>query len=149
MSKYAVAALILFAALLVFNWVGSSDIKHYAADELAGLTCEDLGERHLEVIDAYHDADIAHYRQTGSFDGGVGLPPEEVVPYAVLMKRFMHDNGISDADIVGALSATPILSSNFYYEISAICATNPKWQAIDAMHKAATDLDLIKGPENP
>lgn len=147
MLKYVVSALILFAAaLIVFNWEGSSEIKHYTAEELAELTCEALSERHEEVIVAYHDAEIEHYKQSGSFHDDVGIPPEDVVPYAVLMKQFMHDSGLPDADIVDASSATPILSSNFYYAISTLCATNPSWQAVDAMRKAAIDLDLIKEP---
>jgi hypothetical protein len=133
------------AGLAAFVWSGPSEIRHYAPDELAELTCEGLGERHEEVIFAYHDAEIAHYRQAGAFHDDLGIPPEDVVPYAVLIKRFLRDNGITEADIADTASATPILSSGFYYEVSGICAKNPSWQATDAMKQAALNLGLIDG----
>lgn len=131
------------AGLAAFIWAGPSEIKHYTAEELAGLTCEALGERHLEVIDAYHDAEIAHHRRTGAFHDDLGIPPEDVVPFAVLIKQFLRDNGITDADIADTSTATPILSTSFYYEVSGICATNPSWQATAAMRQAALNLGLI------
>ena len=146
MSKYVVIALTLSAAaLVVFVWSGPSDIKHYTSDELAVVSCEALGERHKELIDAYHDAELAHYRHAGAFHDDLGIPSEDVVPYAVLMKQFMHDNEISVADIADTSSLTPILDSSFYFEASGICATNPSWQATDAMRQAAANLGLIDG----
>ncbi len=146
MSKYVVIALTLSAAALaVFIWSGPSDIQHYTADELAELSCEALGERHRELIDAYHDAELAHYRQAGAFHDDLGIPSEDVVPYAILIKQFMHDNDIRVADIADTSSLPPILDSSFYYEVSGICATNPSWQAIGAMRQAAANLGLIDG----
>jgi len=147
MKKFAVVSLMLCAtaALAAFVWAGPYDIKHYTADELAELTCDALGERHEEVIFAYHDAEIAYKRRTGAFHDDLGLPPEDVVPYAVLMKQFMHDNNISEADVVTRSTATPLLDSAFYAEVSGQCATNPTWRAVDAMREAATNLGLIDG----
>ena len=146
MSKSIVIALTLSAAVLaVFICSGPSDIKHYTADELVELSCEALGERHRELIDAYHDAELAHYRQTGAFHDDLGIPSEDVVPYAVLMKQFMHDNDIGVADIADTSSLTPILDSRFYYEVSGICATNPSWQATYAMRQAAINVGLMDG----
>ncbi len=146
MFKIVLFALILSAAVLaVYVWSGPSDIKHYTADELPELSCEALGERHRELIDAYHDAEIAHYRQTGAFHDDLGIPSEDVVPYAVLMKQFMDDNDIGVADIADTSSLTPNLDSRFYYEVSGICATNPSWQATDVMRQAAKNLGLIDG----
>lgn len=146
MSKSIAIALTLSAALLaVFIWSGPSDIKHYTADELAELSCEALGERHRELIDAYHDAELAHYRQAGAFHDDLGIPSEDVVPYAVLMKQFMDDNDIGVADIADTSSLTPILDSRFYYEVSGICATNSSWRATDAMRQAAINVGLMDG----
>lgn len=142
--KYATIALTLSAAAFVLvTWGGSSGIKHYTAEELAGLSCEALGELHEEVIFAYHDAEIAHKRRTGAFHDDLGMPLEDVVPYAVLIKKFINDNGIAVADITDRSTLTPILNSGFYYEVSRICATNPSWQATDAMRQAAENLGLI------
>lgn len=147
--KISVAVALTLCAVAVgfaaFIFVVPSEVKHYSADELAGLTCGALGERHLEVTDDYHDAEIAHYRQAGAFHDDLGIPPEDVVPYAVLIKRFLIDNGITEADIAGTSPATPILSSSFYYEVSGICAISPSWQATAAMRQAALNLDLIDG----
>ncbi|MEY8828578.1 hypothetical protein AB9K34_09200 [Sedimentitalea sp. XS_ASV28] len=146
MKLFVAAALILCASAVgraAFIWADPSKIKHYSADELAKLSCEALSERHNELIDAYHDAEIAYKRRTGAFHDDLGLPPEDVVPFAVLIKRFVRDNNISEAHIEGKFPSTPILSSGFYYEVSAICATNPSWQATDAIRQAALSLGLI------
>lgn len=131
------------AALVAFIALGPSEIRHYTADDLLELTCEVLGERHKQVIDAYHDAEIAHFRKAGGFHDDLGLPPEDVVPYAVLMKRFMRDHNISETDVRTRSTATPLLDSDFYYEISGTCAANPSWQAVDAMRQAALNFGLI------
>ncbi len=135
--------------LAAFVRVGTSEIRHYTADELAELTCEALGQRHDDVIMAYHDAEIAYKRRTGAFHDDLGLPPEHVVPYAVLMKQFMRDNNISGADVVTRSSATPLLDSVFYSEISGECANNPSLQAKEAMREAATHLGLLDGRAMP
>lgn len=152
MKKFAAIVLMLFASaasLAAYVWTAPSKIQHYTADDLAELRCDELGERYLEVIDAYHDAEIAHYRQTGAFHDDLGIPSEDVLPYAVLIKRFLRDNEISEADIADTSSSTPILDSGFYYEVSGICATNPSWQADDAMREAATNLGLLDGRAMP
>lgn len=133
------------AALATFVWVSADEPQHFTADELIKLTCHALGQRHEEVIFDYHDAEIAHYRRTGAFHDDLGLPSEDVVPYAVLIKRFMQDNHITVADLATTSSSTPLLDSDFYYETSAICAANPSWQAVDAMRQAAINLGLIDG----
>lgn len=144
MWKYLVAFLILFASILVaFLWVGSTKIAHYSAEELANLSCVVLGERHEEVILAYHDAELAHFRRTGSFHDDLGVPPEDVLPFAIVFRQFLHDNDLSAAGITNTSSATTTLGSDFYYETSAICATNPSWLATDAMRQAALNLGLI------
>ena len=131
------------AALAAFVWSGPSQIRHYTFDELSELTCEELGERHTEVLDAYHDAEIAHYGQTATFHVDLGIPSEDVVPYAVLMMRFMRDNNISETNLVTRSMLWPLLYSDFYYEISGTCAANPSWQAVEAMRQSALKLGLI------
>lgn len=130
-------------ALAAFIWSGPNEIRHYTADELLEMTCEALSERHKVVIDAYHDAEIAHFRKAGAFHDDLGLPPEAVIPYAVLMKRFMRDNDINETAVVTRPTPTPILDSDFYYEISGTCAANPSWQAVEAMRHSAVNLGLI------
>lgn len=150
MKIFVAVALILCAsaaALAALIWSGPSEIRHYTADELSELTCEELGERHREVIDAYHDAEIAHKRRTGAFHDDLGLPPQDVIPYAVLMMRFMRDNNISETDVVKRSMPAPLLYSDFYYEISGTCVANPSWQANEAMQQAALNLGLIGGNE--
>jgi len=119
-------------------------MPYYTATELTELTCKALGERHDEVIFAYHDVEIAHFRQTGAFHDDLGIPSEDVVPYAVLIKHFLHHNNIREADMVNTSSSTLILDSGFYYEVSRICAINPSWQATDAMLQAAQNLGLTE-----
>ena len=132
------------AALAVFVWPRSAKIKHYTAEELVGATCEELGAAHEEVIFAYHDAEIAYVRRAGVFHDDLGLPQEDVVPFVVLMRRFMEDNDIKEAELAAPLSPSiPLQSSKFYYEISAICAANPLLGAVAAMRQAATKLNLI------
>lgn len=139
----AIAFCVAAAGLAAIIWSGPFEIRHYRVDELAGLTCEALGERHEDVIVAYHDAEIAHYRQAGAFHDDLGIPTEDVLPYAVLIKWFVRDYGISETDIAGPSSETPILSSDFYFAVSGLCATNPSWLATDAMRQAALNLGLI------
>lgn len=148
MKKTVVLALMLCAStagLLVFLWADVSAPKHYTAEQLSELTCETLGERHEEVIIAYHDAEIAHNRRTGAFHDDLGLPSEDVLPYPVLMKRFMLDNNISDTDLMAGSSSARLQDSDFYYAFSGFCASNPSWQAVDAMRRAAIKLGLTDG----
>lgn len=133
------------AALGVAVWTGPSEIRHYSADELAELTCEDLGERHEDVIVAYHDAEIAHKRRTGAFHDDLGLPSEDVLPYPVLMKRFMRNNNIRETDTVAGVSSARLQDTDFYYRVSGLCAANPSWHAVDAMRQAAIELGLMDG----
>jgi hypothetical protein len=146
MNKFILIGLILSVTavvLVVLHWASPSEITHYTAEQLVELTCEELGERHEEVIFAYHDAEIAHYRQAGAFHDDLGIPPENVVPYAVLMERFVRDNNISKADIATGPSPTPFLNTRFFYETTGICAVNPSWQAVEALRQAAINLGLI------
>lgn len=148
MRIYVVALMLCAsAALAAFIWSGPSEIRHYTAGELSEMTCEALGESHTEVIDAYHDAEIAHFRKAGAFHDDLGLPPEDVVPYAVLMTRFMRDHDIDKTDVITRSMPTPLLYSDFYYEISGTCAANPSWKAVEAMRQAALNLSLISRNE--
>lgn len=145
---------ISIAALALFVWPNSFDIRLYTVDELVGLTCEELGEKHEEVIFAYHDASIAHYSRTGAFGDNLGLPGEEVLPFVILMKKVIQDNDLIGFDLTkpifhSASSATPTLHSDFYAEISSVCATSPAMDATEAMLQAAKKLELMREPANP
>lgn len=132
------------AALAIFAWPQSSQIKLYTADELLGVTCEELGARHEEVIFAYHDAEIAYFDRAGVFHEDLGLPKEDDLPFVVLMRRFMEDNAIKEADIAAPRSpSAPVQRSRFYAETSAICAATPSMSAVQAMRQAAKQLNLI------
>ena len=146
MKVYVAVALMLcvsVAALAAFVWSGPAPIRHYTFDDLSELTCEELGERHTEVIDAYHDAEIAHYGRTAAFHADLGLPSDDVLPFAVLMMGFMRDNNISESKVVTRSTPWPLLYSDFYYEISGTCAANPSMRAVEAMRESALKLGLI------
>lgn len=137
------------AALVLFFWTRPSEIKLYGADELVGLTCAELGERHEEVIFAYHDAAIDYYNREGAFPEDLGLPKEEVLPIVVLMKKFVEDNGLRKLNLSEPFLSTSNPQSSFFAEISAVCATNPSLDALDAMRQAAEQLNLIDAPTHP
>ncbi|MFT5796826.1 MAG: hypothetical protein ACI84R_000880 [Candidatus Azotimanducaceae bacterium] len=150
MKKLAIICLFLCAAitvLVLFVWARPSELKHYTADELIGLTCQELGQKHEEVIFAYHDVEITHYKRTGAFHDDVGLPKVEVLPYEVLIQRFIQDNGLSGDNLLQPVSISR--SSNFSSEISNICVTNPLLLAVDAMRQAAKNLNLTNDPAVP
>lgn len=143
MKVCVAVAFMLCVSVTALVWSGPAPIRHYTLDDLSELTCEELGERHTEVIDAYHDAEIAHYGRTAAFHADLGLPSEDVLPFAVLIMGFMRDNNISESKVVTRSTPWPLLYSDFYYEISGTCAANPSMQADEAMRESALKLGLI------
>ncbi|CAN0652666.1 conserved exported protein of unknown function [Nitratireductor aquimarinus] len=147
MKKIAGIGLLICAsalALAFYVWAQPAQIKHYTADELMGFNCEELGTAHEDLIVAYHDAEIARHRREGSFSDDLGLPKEDDLPFVVLMRRFMQDNDIREADLAKPSSPSATLQrSSFYAEISGLCAGNPSLGAVEAMRQAATKLNLI------
>ena len=142
------------AALAIYVWLLPDEIRHYTVDELVGLTCGELGEKHEEVIFAYHDASIAHYNRTSAFEDDLGLPKEEILPFVILMKKVINDNDLSEFDLTkpffhSATVATPRLHSEFFAEISSICATHPDLNSIEAMEQAAEKLKVLRESTNP
>ncbi|MDP5085229.1 MAG: hypothetical protein NWQ23_07395 [Yoonia sp.] len=152
MKKLVIVCLLLgvFAAGLALTaWPYLFGIRHYTLDELIGLNCEELGEKQEEVIFAYHDASLAHYHRTGAFEDDLGLPKEEVLPFVILMKKVIQDNAFTGFDLSkpffpSASASTPRLHSEFYAEISRLCATSPSLDAIEAMGQAATNLAFMR-----
>lgn len=137
-------------ALVFFAWSQPSQIKHYTAEDLVGLTCAELSARHDDFIFAYHDAEIANYRRTGGFQDDLGLPQEETLPFIVLMRWFMQDNEIIEADLVhSSLPSKTLQGTKFYYEISAACASASPLRAVDVMQQVATKLNLIDPAVSP
>ena len=151
MKKFSLICLFLCIFILIlalFVWAGPFEIKHYTAQELVGSTCEELGEKHEEVIFAYHDAEIAHYNRTGAFHEDVGVPKQEVLPLEILIGHFMQANDLMEVHLSeDSSAATRKLRYEFSSEISIICATSPLLQAVDAMRQAATKLNLIEKPK--
>ncbi|WP_417270638.1 hypothetical protein [Celeribacter sp.] len=142
------------AALAIYVWLRPDEIRHYTVEELVGLTCGELGEKHEEVIFAYHDASIAHYNRTSAFEDDLGLPKEEVLPFVILMKKVINDNNLNGFDLTkpffhSASVATPPLHSEFFAEISSICVTHPDLDAIEAMRQAAENLNVMRDTATP
>ncbi|MDE4306341.1 hypothetical protein PXK30_22145 [Phaeobacter gallaeciensis] len=137
-------------ALVFFAWSQPSQIKHYTAKDLVGLTCAELSARHDDFIFAYHDAEIANYRRTDGFHDDLGLPQEETLPFIVLMRWFMQDNDIIEADLVhSSFPSKTLHGTKFYYEISAACASASPMRAVDVMQQVATKLNLIDPAVSP
>lgn len=137
-------------ALVFFAWSQPSQIKHYTAEDLIGLTCAELSARHDDFIFAYHDAEISNHRRTGGFHDDLGLPQEETLPFIVLMRWFMQDNDIIEADLVhSSFPSKTLQGTKFYYEISAACASAPPLRAVDVMQQVATKLNLIDPAVSP
>ena len=147
MKKFAVLCSVLCVAmtlLALFVWAEPSEIRHYTAEDLVGVTCEELGEKHKEVIFAYHDAEIAHYKRTGAFHEDVGIPETEVLPFDVLMEHFLQTNDLTeDASSENSSASARELRTIFFSKITRICITNPSLQAFEAMRQAAEELNLI------
>lgn len=157
MTKFLCACLFLgisSAVLAAYAWPHLFEIRHYTEDELVGLTCAELGEKHEEVIFAYHDASIAQYNRTGAFEDGLGLPREEVLPFVILMKNVILDNDLRGFDLtkpffLSASATPPMLHSAYHAEASSVCATNPTMDAVEAMLLSARNLELMHEPVSP
>ncbi|MGO4917202.1 hypothetical protein [Pseudogemmobacter sp. W21_MBD1_M6] len=157
MKKLAIIGLFIGAsamALSLYAWTQSSDVRHYTVDELVGLTCEDLGQAHEEVIVSYHDAALARGGQTGSVGIDLGLPQDDVLPFVILMRKVIEDNDLAGFDPAkpffhSTTATAPRLHTDFYAEASSVCATSPTMDAVEAMVQAARNLGLIAAPANP
>ena len=152
MKKFSLICLFLctsIISLVLFVWATPHEIRHYTVDDLVGSTCKELGEQHEEVIFAYHDAEIAHYRRTGAFHDDVGVPKDDALPFDILVGHFIQVNDLRQINLSeDSSAATRKLHSNFSSEISNICATSPMLQAVDAMRQAATKLNLAGEPKD-
>jgi hypothetical protein len=142
------------AALAFYAWPHLFDIRTYTVEELVSLTCQELSEKHEEVIFAYHDASIARYDRTDSFGNDLGLPEDDVLPFVIMMKKVIQDNDLSGFDLTkpffqSAATATPKMHSDFYAEASSVCATNPTMDAAEAVVLAAMNLGLMRPHTNP
>ncbi len=147
MNKFIGIGLLLGASFAVVVLFPRPEIRQYTADDLIGLTCQELSEKHEEVIFAYHDASIAEYNKTGSFGENLGLPKEDVLPFVIVMKMVIQDNALEGFDLSkpffhSATVSTPQLHKDFYAEASSLCATNPTFDAMQAMAQAANTLGL-------
>lgn len=157
MKKLAIIGLsigVSVAALSLYARPQSSDVRHHTVDELVGLTCENLGQAHEQMIFAYHDAALARGSQTGSVETDLGLPREEVLPFVILLRKVIEDNDLAGFDpakpFVHSASATaPRLHTDFYAEASSVCATSPTMDAVEAMVQSALNLGLLADPANP
>lgn len=142
--------ILLFSVILLVMaglWVRgrTTDPRVYSADELIGLNCAELGERHEAIITSFHDAAIARYRGTGAFPDGLGLPRTEDLPIVVLILRFIQDNGLSGFDFSRPHSlSTSGPEADLFGELSSLCAASPSLDAMQAVKQAARHLDLIE-----
>jgi hypothetical protein len=128
----------------LYVWANRFEIKHYTVEELIGLSCEELGEKHEEVIFAYHDAAIRHKKRTGAFPDDLGLPQDDDLPYVILMEKFVQDNNIKGVNVskLHSLSTTG-QDSEFFAEITRVCAVSPSRDAWDAVGQTAINLGHI------
>lgn len=133
--------------LALYNWQFPSEIAHYTLGELRDLTCAELVEKHEEVIFAYHDAAIKIYGRTGAFPDDLGLPKEDVIPFAIVMREFIKDNELTGFDLSNPFYGSPSAPDAYFSnEISHVCALNPAMLAIEAMGQAAKRLELFPEP---
>lgn len=123
------------------------DIRHYTDAELVGLACSELSEKHEEVISAHHDASIAHFRRTGAFEKGLGLPEEGELPMIIVLTRAIRESGLTGLDLskpffhsASATASKP--HSDLYAEFSSLCASNPEMKAAVAALQAAKTFEL-------
>lgn len=156
MKKTVLIWLILFifiGFLGFYLWPLSTTIKHYTEAELVGSTCAELSEKHEEVILAYHDASIARYRKKGSFEDDLGLPDQDILPIIIVMKLVIRQNAFSGIDLTlpflhSPLERTPKLHSEFFSEVTKVCATYPAMDAVAAVLRAAENMNLVKRSAN-
>lgn len=146
----------LFPAIFMFSFIllvasglfflgRTAEIRTYSADELIGLNCAELGERHEEIIASFHDAAIARYRRTGTFPDDLGLPRTEDLPIVVLILRFIQDNGLAGFDFSRPHSlSTSGPEADLFSELSTLCAASPALDAMQAVKQAARRLDLTE-----
>jgi len=129
----------------LYFWARATEPRPYTADDLIGMDCAELGRKHDEVITAFHDAAIAHHRKTGAFPDDLGLPRTQDLPVVVLITRFLRDHGLTGFDFAKphALS-TSGPESDFFTEVSGLCAASPSLDAMAAVTQAAKQLDLIE-----
>ncbi len=96
-----------------------------------GFNCEELGAAHEDLIVAYHDAEIARHRREGSFSDDLGLLKEDVLPFVVLMRRFMQDNDIREADLAKPSSPSGALQrSSFMSKYPVYARETPRWEPL-------------------
>lgn len=148
MKAAYVKILVSFAILTALGLYVSARVTalpHYTADDLIGLNCEDIAEKHEEVITAFHDAAIAHHARTGAFPDGFGLPPTQGLPFVVLITTFIQDNGLGGFDFAKphALS-TSGPEAGLFAEVSNKCAANPSLDAMQAVALAAKERGLVE-----
>ncbi|WP_420507181.1 hypothetical protein [Nitratireductor aquimarinus] len=130
MKIFAIICGFLFvsaSAVALYSWARPHEIRHYTESELTGLSCAEISEKNEEVIFAYHDASIREYKKAVSFENGVGLPKEEVLPFVILMKKVIRDNDFIGFDLSNpffhsASVATPRVHAEFYAEITSVCS---------------------------
>lgn len=132
------------AVAALYLWPRFSQIKLYTAAELTGLTCEQLSEKHEEVIFAYHDAALRHYRKTGAFPDDLGLPRAEDLPFSIVMNTYIQENALTAFDLSKPFSLSePRQNKDFFYEVSRVCAVTPSLDAMTAVGQAAQNLNLM------
>jgi len=78
----------LTVALRSYLQPNSQKIRHYTLDELITLNCDELSEKHEEIVSSHHDAAIRYHRETGSFPENNGNPQVDELPFVIVMKKW-------------------------------------------------------------
>ena len=129
--------------LVVHLWMRPPSVVIYSYEDLVGVSCATLRQRHEEVITSHHDAAMDYFHRKGEFPEGLGLPSEEQLPFALVMQRYVQDEELSGFDLTQPSgSAAEELHARFDAEMSSVCATRPEMLAWDAGHEAARRLGL-------
>ncbi|MFY0661997.1 MAG: hypothetical protein JXR15_16000 [Shimia sp.] len=141
--KFVVGVFGALVCLVVYLWLRPPSVVLYSYEDLVGVTCATLSQRHEEVITSHHDAALDYFHRKGEFPLGLGLPPEEHLPFALLLQRYVQDEALQGFDVSQPFrpTASP-LHAQFDAEVSRVCALYPEILAWDAGHEAARRLKL-------
>lgn len=133
----------VLVCLVVYLWFRPPSVVIYSYEDLVGVTCATLRQKHEEVITSHHDAALDYFHRKGEFPVGLGLPPEEQLPFALVLQRYVQEEALPGFDVSQPFRPSASeLHARFDAEVSRICASHPEMLAWDAGHEAAERLEL-------
>lgn len=140
----------VLVCLVVYLWFRPPSVVLYSYEDLVGVTCATLSQKHEEVITSHHDAALDYFHRKGEFPVGLGLPPEEQLPFNILIEAYVRDADMVGGDLsVLFVSAAPQLRSHFFSAMTGVCAARPEMLAMDAAVVAVGQIGLPKVNARP